>query len=61
MTGPTKAEQPYDQYLDVNYDVGQYEDGYINPPAQHQGDKPARPKMIWRKWQRNLTSENNSS
>jgi len=46
---PAKSEQPYNQNLNVNNNVGQHEYRQVNPFSKYQPDETARPEMIWRK------------
>ena len=52
MNGAAQLEIEDYKHFDIYNDVGKDEDGRVDPLSQCQGDKAARPEMVWGVWHR---------
>lgn len=47
MDGAAEVEEYDYKHLDVNHDVGEDENGDVDPLSHRQSDEATRPEMIW--------------
>ena len=47
MNGVAQMQKSDNKHFDIYNDVGEDEDGDVDPLSQRHRDKPTRPEMVW--------------